>query len=62
MCVALPIRGVDHIILRWIRAALEGGWPRLISEDFPGALRPPAASHREGSYHISYGAFLSTNY
>ena len=38
MCVALARHGVDHAIIRWIRAPWRDGWPRRLLGDFPPLL------------------------
>jgi hypothetical protein len=58
MCSALARHGVDHTIVRWIRATWRVGWPQRLSGVSPGVLRCPGAALREGFYHPSYGALL----
>jgi hypothetical protein len=64
MRITLAKHGVDHTIVRWIRATLDG-W--LAMATLGGFSRSVTVSrgrpaHREVSCHLSYGALLSVNY
>jgi hypothetical protein len=61
MCTALFRHGVEHTIVRWIRATLEGWLATATLGVSPGVSRCPDAVHREAFCHSSYGAFLSMN-